>query len=79
MIVEHERERSHSRNTNSVQASEWSDAWTLENYILSLFQQKQTETQEFKILLKLFGREKLEKLWNKHRRIQSEQANGLQK
>jgi hypothetical protein len=79
MVVQHEGERRHPKNTNSVEALEWSGAWTLENYVLSLFQKKQTQSPEFKILLKLFGREKLEKIWNKHRRIKTEQTDGLQK
>ena len=42
---------------------DWQRAWTFEAYIISLFEKKQTDSLEFKVMLRIFGREKLEKIW----------------
>lgn len=42
---------------------EWTDAWTLKEYVLDLIAKRQTDSSEFKILLKIYGREKLEQIY----------------
>lgn len=39
---------------------EWA---TLNDYVCSLFKEKKTDTPEFKALLRVYGREKLAKIW----------------
>lgn len=40
--------------------------WTLKDYILSLYQQKKTDTEEFRSLMKIYGREKFELWWKEY-------------
>jgi hypothetical protein len=40
--------------------------WTLKDYIISLYQQQKTETSEFKAMLHIYGREKLENWWHEY-------------
>jgi hypothetical protein len=46
---------------------DWSGAWTLDEYVISLFEKKQTESLEFKLLMKIYGREKLVQIWEKYK------------
>ena len=43
----------------------WKEAVSLEEYISDLFRQKKMNTEEFKTLLRIYGREKLEAIWKK--------------
>lgn len=45
----------------------WSKAWTLEDYALSLIQQNKTQSEEFKTLLRVYGRDKLREIWSKYK------------
>jgi hypothetical protein len=49
------------------QPTEWKGAWTLDDYIVNLIASKQTQSAEFQTMLRIFGREKLEKIWKEHR------------
>lgn len=40
-----------------------SQYWSLKEYILSLYRQQKTESDEFKTMLRIYGREKFEKWW----------------
>jgi hypothetical protein len=63
----------------SIQPADWTDAWKLDDYVISLFERKETHTNEFQTLLKIFGRPKLEKIWKDYReRKKHDQGNGLQ-
>jgi hypothetical protein len=42
---------------------EWEKAWELSDYVSSLFEQNKTDTPEFQAMLRLYGREKLAKMW----------------
>ncbi len=48
-------------------ANHWTDSWTLNDYIVSLVKNRQTESAEFKTMLRIYGREKLEQIWKAHR------------
>lgn len=45
--------------------TDWSEAKTLEDYVFELFENQATESKEFKALLRVFGREKMNDLWKK--------------
>jgi hypothetical protein len=47
---------------------DWSEAWNLEDYVIDLFKKKMTESSEFKTLLKIYGRKKLEEIWNRYQK-----------
>jgi hypothetical protein len=43
-----------------------SKLWTtLEEYVISLFERKMTDSEEFKALINLYGRAKIVEIWNK--------------
>lgn len=44
---------------------EW---WTLEEYAISLFEQKKTGSDEFVLLVKIFGRPKLAEIWERYQK-----------
>lgn len=39
------------------------DRWTLDDYLFSLFRNQKTDTSEFKVLLRVYGRERIETAW----------------
>ena len=41
------------------------ERWTLEDYIMDLIDRKQTDTQEFKSMIHVYGREKLAEIYKK--------------
>lgn len=45
----------------------WKEAWNLEDYVIDLFKKKLTDTEEFKTLIRIFGRDKLAKIWLKYK------------
>lgn len=45
---------------------EWESAWTLEDYLFELFEMKKTDTEEFKVLVRLFSREKIKAYYLKY-------------
>jgi hypothetical protein len=45
---------------------DWRGAWTLEAYVISLFERGATNTSEFKLLVTIYGRDKLVTIWEKH-------------
>lgn len=45
---------------------DWEGTWTLEQYIISLFERGMTNSNEFKAMLYIYGREKLAAIWKKH-------------
>lgn len=47
--------------------SHWKDSWTLNDYILHMIKTKQTDSLEFQAMLRVYGREKLEKIWKEGR------------
>jgi len=46
--------------------------WTLEDYVVDLFQRGAFESEEFKRLMRLYGREKLEEIWRRYRKMSQE-------
>lgn len=44
---------------------DWIEAVTFEEYVNQLFQDEKTDTEEFKVLVRVYGRSKLTKLWQK--------------
>jgi hypothetical protein len=46
-----------------------SSRWTLDDYIIDLFRKNQTNTPEFKIMLGVFGRDRMEKIWFKYQEL----------
>lgn len=48
-----------------IDGEDWQAAWGLEDYVIDLFKRKATDTPEFKTLLKVFGRDKILKIWEK--------------
>jgi hypothetical protein len=46
----------------------WQGSWTLEDYVMSLFEKGETQSPEFKVLLQIYGREKIEELWKKYQK-----------
>lgn len=46
-----------------VEPIDWKGSWTLEDYVISLFDSKQTESSEFKALLSVYGRERMTRIW----------------
>lgn len=41
------------------------DCTTFEQYITYLFKHKKTDSKEFRVMLEIFGKEKLAKIWEK--------------
>lgn len=41
--------------------------WTLEDYVISLFKARKTDSHEFKAILAVYGREKLAAIWEKYK------------
>lgn len=46
----------------------WDEAWPFERYVVQLILDKKTDTAEFKLLVRIYGREKLVEIWEKYRR-----------
>lgn len=46
----------------------WADAWTFQDYVISLYQDCQTHSREFKVLEKFHGRERLDGIWDTYKR-----------
>lgn len=46
-----------------IEPIDWKGAWTLDDYVISLFEKKRTDSVEFKLLLRIYGRERLAKIW----------------
>lgn len=46
---------------------EWEQALTFEQYVITLFEQKLTRSDEFKALIRIYGRPKLEEIWKKYK------------
>lgn len=44
---------------------EWKEAWTLEEYVVHLIKNKLTQSPEFKLLIRIYGRPKLEGIYKK--------------
>lgn len=51
---------------------DWNGACTFDDYVISLFEEKKTKTDEFDLLLRVYGREKLEKLWKAYKEEKNE-------
>lgn len=43
------------------------DRWTLDDYLISLFEKNQTDSEEFQFLLRTYGRERIERTWKEYR------------
>lgn len=50
-----------------VKPVDWRGAITFEEYVIELFETKKTDTEEFKSLLRLRGRQRLEEIWKQYR------------
>lgn len=48
----------------------WSAACTLEEYVIELFRQKQTSSPVFQMIVKIYGRDKIEAIWKAYREKQ---------
>lgn len=46
-----------------IKPIDWSGACTFKEYIVSLFEKKMTDSPEFKTMLEIYGRERLESIW----------------
>ena len=46
-----------------MDSHDWESAMSFEEYVISLFRARAFHTPEFQILLKIYGREKLEAIW----------------
>lgn len=46
---------------------QWKGSWTFEDYIFSLFDRKLTQSDEFQTMLRIYGKEKMSKLWEKYK------------
>lgn len=44
----------------------WNKAWSFEDYVIDLFERKQMQTDEFKTLIQIFGRERIKQIWEKY-------------
>jgi len=55
-----------------VKPIDWEGAWKLEDYIISLFEKKQTESVEFNAMLRIYGRDRLVKIWEEYKAKKSE-------
>ena len=53
-----------------MKAIDWEGSVDLEKYVFSLFEEKKTESVEFKYLLRTFGREYLKKIFEKYKKTQ---------
>lgn len=51
----------------AIEPIDWSGAWTLEDYVVALFEAKKTDSDEFKTLLRIYGRPRLVAIWNHYR------------
>lgn len=40
--------------------------WNLEDYVMDLFDRKETKSDEFTYLLRVFGRQKMEEIYKKY-------------
>lgn len=50
-----------------VKPIDWTGTWTLDDYIISLFKNKATESVEFKAMLRIYGRDRLVKVWEEYK------------
>lgn len=46
---------------------DWEGACTFDEYVISLFEEKKTSTEEFQLIMRVYGRERLEKLWKEYK------------
>lgn len=46
--------------------SSWREAWSLADYVVYLRVREETESPEYQSLLRVFGAEKLNKIWEEH-------------
>lgn len=51
-----------------TRALDWETAWKLEDYLMDLFKKKQTHTSEFRILLEVFGKKKIQQVWDQYQK-----------
>lgn len=47
--------------------TDWEHSATLEDRVIEIFRRKETQLDEFQSYLRIFGREKLEKIWNDYK------------
>lgn len=50
-----------------IKPTDWQEAWTLEAYVIDLIKKKETQSEAFQTLLRIYGREKLEVIWKKYK------------
>jgi hypothetical protein len=50
----------------------WKEASTLEEWVIRMIEQKKTKEPEFQNALRVFGREKLKAIWEKHKASKGE-------
>lgn len=55
-----------------VEPIDWVGAWTLEDYVIELFETQQTHSNEFQAILRFFGRPKIVGIWEKYQKMKSE-------
>jgi hypothetical protein len=48
-------------------STDWRGAWTLADRIVYLNARNETDSEEYKIFEKFYGKEKLEKIWAEHK------------
>lgn len=51
---------------------DWETAWSLEDYLFEIFEMNKFNSEEFKVLLRIYGREKIEVIWKKYREKKAE-------
>jgi hypothetical protein len=44
----------------------WKGTWTLKDYIIYLVASRQTESHEYKTMVKIYGKEKIDRIWEDH-------------
>ncbi len=48
--------------------TDWKGAWTLDDYVVSLFKSRLTEGVEFQALLRVYGRERMTQIWDDYKK-----------
>jgi hypothetical protein len=49
---------------------DWRGAWSLRDRLIYLISGRQTDSQEFKFFLRIFGQEHIAKIWEDHKLTQ---------
>lgn len=46
---------------------DWTGAWTLRDFVIDLFKQNKIDSDEFRLLIRVYGRDKLITIWKDYK------------